>query len=283
VSSHAAQPAVGPGSVAWRRASDARVALGAGPALVLQVAHPVVAAGVREFSDFERDPWGRLLRTLDYATLLVYGGPEAAARTARVTREMHRPIRGVTPDGRPYSALEPRAYAWVHATLVEMVVAAHAVFARPLPAVEVERLYAEWLSLGALLGVRERDLPPTWAGFRAYVDATVRDELADSDVVQTVLRTLGRPAAPPVALVPGAAWSVALRGPSAVAGLATRALLPPVLRARLGLAWTPGHEVALRALRLATRFGTPPPLRCTGPFYLRLRRGAIARGPYGPG
>src|SRR6058998_3708472 len=103
--------AVGPESITWRRAGDARAMLGAGAALLLQVAHPTVAAGVREHSDFQRDPWGRLLRTLDFVNLLIYGGPEAAARTGRAVREMHKRIRGVAPDGTRYHALEPEAYA----------------------------------------------------------------------------------------------------------------------------------------------------------------------------
>ena len=68
-----------PGTVAWRRASDARLLLAAGYALLLQVSHPTVGAGVSEHSQFRRDPWGRLLRTLDYTYTMVYGGPRAAA------------------------------------------------------------------------------------------------------------------------------------------------------------------------------------------------------------
>ena len=75
---HSHDLAIAPGSVTWRYASDARAMLGAGAALLLQVAHPTVAAGVRGHSDFERDPWGRLLRTLDFVNLLIYGGPDAA-------------------------------------------------------------------------------------------------------------------------------------------------------------------------------------------------------------
>src|ERR671936_1006099 len=150
------QLAIAPGSVTWRYASDARSMLGAGAALLLQVSHPTVAAGVREHSDFERDPWGRLWRTLDFVNLFIYAGPEAAARTGRALREMHRSIKGVAPDGRRYHALEPEAYAWVHATLCEAIIGSHRLFGRPIRADEVFRFYAEWRALGRLLGVRER-------------------------------------------------------------------------------------------------------------------------------
>src|SRR3954468_5643701 len=70
----AARRAPGPHSVVWRIGSHARVMSAAGAPLLLQVAHPTVAAGVREHSDFKSDPWGRLWRPLDYAHLLLYGG-----------------------------------------------------------------------------------------------------------------------------------------------------------------------------------------------------------------
>src|SRR4051794_41859285 len=105
------------GSIAWRYASDARTLMGAGAALVLQVAHPTVAAGVREHSNFQRDPWGRLLRTLDHTNLLLYGGPEAARATGERVREKHKRNKGVAPHGTRHQAPEADAYAMVHATL----------------------------------------------------------------------------------------------------------------------------------------------------------------------
>src|SRR6188472_1886141 len=99
--------AVGPESITWRRAGDMRTMFG---------------AGVREHSDFKADPWGRLWRTLDYVHMLVYGGPENAIGTGRAMRAMHQRIKGIAPDGRRYHALEPMAYAWVHATLAATLV-----------------------------------------------------------------------------------------------------------------------------------------------------------------
>ena len=135
--------AVGPESITWRRAGDARTMFGAGAALLLQGAHPTVAAGVREHSDFKADPWGRLWRTLDYVNMLVYGGPVGAVKTGRAMRAMHQRIKGVAPDGRRYHALEPEAYAWVHATLAWVIVDAHRRFGRRLAPAERERFYDE--------------------------------------------------------------------------------------------------------------------------------------------
>ena len=114
---------VGPDSVTWRFSSDSRLYFTMLYPLLLQVAHPVVGAGVRDYSDFEQRPWNRLLRTIDYVTVLVYGGSDAVAMGRRL-RAIHKGFRGTREDGKPYYALEPEAYAWVHATLLETYIAA---------------------------------------------------------------------------------------------------------------------------------------------------------------
>ena len=75
--------------------------------LLLQVAHPTVGAGVRDYSDFERRPWNRLLRTIDYVTLLVYGGGDAAPAGRRL-RELHKRFKGTREDGRATARSSPR-------------------------------------------------------------------------------------------------------------------------------------------------------------------------------
>src|ERR1044072_1062701 len=67
-----------PGSVTWRYAGDARLIATGAYAILLQVGHPAVGAGVSEHSEFRADPWGRLLRTLDYTYTMSYGGPVLA-------------------------------------------------------------------------------------------------------------------------------------------------------------------------------------------------------------
>ena len=273
---------LGPGSVSWRIAGDARLLLSAGAALVLQVAHPTVGAGVHEHSDFERDPWGRLLRTLDFMNLLVFGGPEAAIATGRGTRAIHRQIKGVLPDGRPYHSLEPEAYAWVHATLAETIVSSYVRFVGPLASRDVEAFWQEWRGLGRLLGVRKRDLPATWADFGPYVDRMARERLEDNETVRGVLRTLRRPTAPPLPLLGDRTWGL-LRIPAARAmGLGTVGLLPEAVRARLGLHWTAAQERELALLGRASRLVTPlapRPVRQMGPTYLRLRGDALPVAP----
>lgn len=46
-----------PGSVSWKVNMEPFIALGGGRALLLQVLHPLVAAGVEQHSNFTEDPF----------------------------------------------------------------------------------------------------------------------------------------------------------------------------------------------------------------------------------
>lgn len=273
---------VGPGSAAWRHASDARLYLVMVYALLLQVAHPTVGAGVRDYSDFERRPWDRLLRTIDYVSLLVYGGGDAVPAGRRL-RELHKRFRGLRADGERYHALEPDAYAWVHATLIQTYVAGNAHFGSPMRPGERERFYAEYRRLGRLIGVRERDLPPTWGEFSEYFDSVVDEQLVRTEAVDQVLRAIRRVPPPPVP-VPELLWRAVRRPASGALWLGGVGMMTPALRYRLGVPWSRSDEARFRALGALSRSLTPvmpQRLKVMGPAQLRWRREAIARGPLG--
>jgi uncharacterized protein (DUF2236 family) len=273
---------LGPDSVSWRFGSDVRMYAVMLYPLLLQVAHPTVGAGVRDYSDFEKRPWDRLLRTLDYVNLLVYGGAEAIAAGRRL-RAIHKTFRGTHTDGRPYYALEPEAYAWVHATLLETYVAGHAHFGRPMRPSEINRFYDEYRGLGRLIGVREGDLPPTWAQFRAYFEQTVRTRLERTESVERVLGSVMHAARPPVPM-PETIWKATRLPASRVLWLGGLGLMKPQLRRRLGVRWSALDESAFRALGAMSR-GLEPVLpmrlKVMGPAHLRWRRREIATGPLG--
>ncbi len=270
-----------PGSVVWRYAGDARLIATGAYAILLQVAHPTVGAGVSEHSDFRADPWGRLLRTLDYSYVMTYGGPALAGEMGKRIREMHKSIRGTMPDGESYHALEPEAYAWVHATLAHSIVRGHQLLGSPIPAAELESFYAGWRRSGRLIGVRERDLPESWAEFGEYFDRMAADRLERTAAVEEVLEVLERPTRPELPFFPERAWRLARIPAASQTALITAGLLSPSLRQRFGIPWTPAHQRRLRLLGGVSRAATPllpRTLRNIGPSYLRWRRGAIARG-----
>ncbi|MFP5343185.1 MAG: oxygenase MpaB family protein [Candidatus Limnocylindria bacterium] len=189
----------GPGSAAWQFQREAFLLLGAGPrALLLQLAHPAVAAGVADHSDFRADPWRRLSGTLRSYLRIVFG-TRAAARDE--IRRLHRLHRTVTGPG--YEARDPTLALWVHATLVDSTLAVNAAWDGPLGRWQAERFYAESLPLGRAFGIPDAALPPDLAAFERYmadqigpggpvvVGATAR-ELAEAVLHPPLPGALGR-------------------------------------------------------------------------------------------
>ena len=230
------------GGITWRIAGDARLFAASGYALLLQVSHPSVGAGVSAaLRTSSRSPWGRLLRTLDYTSSMVYGGPDLAWEVGRRVREMHRRIEGVRPDGVPYHALDPAPYAWVHATLAESIVRGHRLFCSTgLPASGRDGCFwVEWRRMGRLdRRARRATCPGPGPACSATSTRWSTGELEDTEAAQDVIGSLPRPAAPPLPWMRDGVWRL-LRWPYTRAGsLATLGMLPPVLRGRLGVRWS---------------------------------------------
>ena len=172
----------GPGSEAWRLNREAMLLLGAGPrALLMQIAHPLVAAGVAEHSRFREDPWARLSGTLRSYLRIVYGSAAAARDEIGRLHELHRGVRGEVADdaarerhGRRYSALDPALSLWVHATLVDSTIAAYDAWIEPLSRDERARYYDETLPVGRAFGIPAERLPADLAAFEDYLDEMLR-------------------------------------------------------------------------------------------------------------
>ena len=273
---------LGPDSVAWRVTSDLRLNVAMLYPLLLQVAHPTVDAGVRDHSDFEHRPWDRLVRTMDYVSLLVYGGRDAV-RAGRRLRELHRRFRGTNADGTRYSALEPHAYAWVHATLIATYIHGNARFGTPLGKLDTARFYAEYRGLGRLIGVRERDLPASWPEFCTYFRRTARTPLRRTESVDRVLGMIDHAGAPP-APITGLLWP-AIRIPARrILWLGGIGLLDPAVRRNLNIGWNALDEAEFRALGVLARAASPlmpASLKIAGPDHLRWRSAEIESGPLG--
>lgn len=267
--------------IVWEKGADIRTFAAAGSALMLQVAHPTVGAGVAEFSNYRADLWGRLWRTLDFTTVLIYGEPEAAAQMGARIRNFHKVIKGTKPDGTPYHALEPEAYAWVHATLAEGIIRAHERFGRPFSRAEQEQLWAEWRPLGRFLGIRWRDMPEDYADYRAWADEIIAERLERTAAAAELHDVLTASPPPPSDRIGPRTWGIVSRPMMRFAGLATSGLMPKELRKRLDLELSRTQQVELRALGALARSVTPimpSYLKNVAPGYLKWRREPIARG-----
>jgi uncharacterized protein (DUF2236 family) len=167
----------GPGTEAWRLNREAMLLLGAGPrALLLQLAHPLVAEGVAQHSDFRSDPWARLAATLRSYLRIVYGTSAAARSEIRRLNELHRSVHGPVTDpvarvrhGARYAARDPELSLWVHATLVDSTIVAYDAWIEPLPAERRAAFYRETLGVGRAFGIPPELLPPDYASFEAYL------------------------------------------------------------------------------------------------------------------
>ncbi|NYI03527.1 oxygenase MpaB family protein [Allostreptomyces psammosilenae] len=243
----------GPGSPTWEYLAPWYTLAFGWRALVLQTAHPVVAAGVRDHSSYRADPWGRLDRTLTALQRVVYASEEEIRAAALRLRRRHTRIQGTGLDGRPYTAFDPEAFAWVHATLFESVDTLHRLSGRPIPAAQRARLYQEWLAVGQAMGVRPGDLPEDVSGFDAYFADMVATRLIDTPVVRDLL-AIGTewPVPRPEALrrLPEAVWRSLHAPVFRVGARITVATLPAAYRERLGLAETDPRRAA-RAERRA--------------------------------
>jgi uncharacterized protein (DUF2236 family) len=194
---------------------------------------------------------------------------------------MHSRIRGIDAAGRPYHALQPEAYAWVHLTLVHLFAEVRRLLGPPLSPAEKEELYAEWRQVGRLLGIRDAYLPSDWAAFRRYFDDTVEHTLESNDAVEDVLAAVARPQKP-LALLPSAAWVPLAARVGDLCLLLTVGTLPAPLRERIGLPWT-GRDAATldrQAGRLRALFSVlPAPLFTLPPavpYMVRARFNRLA-------
>jgi uncharacterized protein (DUF2236 family) len=235
--------------------------LGGGPAVLLQVAHPLVAAGVVYHSDYKTDLWQRLLRTLRALYLIVYGSKEEAEAAGESVQAVHAHVYGRTreqlgpfPAGTPYSASDPELMLWVHATLVEASLTAHRRFVGRLAPEEEEAYYAEMGLVARLFGLPSTALPARLADFREYLDA----QLAGREICVTAL------AREVAAVILDAPLPAPLRVLVPAHRLATTALLPQRVREEYGLRWSRAHTLPLALAARSLRVLAAPLLRAAG-------------------
>jgi uncharacterized protein (DUF2236 family) len=224
--------------------------LGGGRALLMQLAHPMVAAGVADHSDFRSHPFRRLRRTIHMTMAIVFGEREAALAAARAVNQVHAHVRG-----RGYRALDPELLLWVHATLADTALVTYEAFVRRLLPREREDFYQEFKLLGELLGIPRDRFPETLRDFDDYMDQMVSTgPVQVSQRARVLARLVLRPQ---IRLLPGS-----LMVPFEIV---TAGLLPSTVRAQYGLAWGPGQQ---RAFKVA--LATLPRVVALTPPFLRV-------------
>jgi uncharacterized protein (DUF2236 family) len=231
----------GPGTQMWRINREA-VLLGAGPAaLLLQIAHPLVAEGVAQHSNFEDDPFARLRNTLTTTMDLVFGDGPTAERALRRLNGVHATVRGDVTDpaathataATSYRAMDPALLLWVQATLIVTSVQAYERWVGPLTGGDKATFWQEARSVGPRMGIPMDRSPATWPALMAWWESMLEPggPIQVTPTARLLAPTILRPP------LPGAPAPVV-----AALGLPGLSLLPSRIRDGFEIAWSPGRE-----------------------------------------
>lgn len=262
----------GPGSVAWKVNREWAVLLGGTRAVLLQLAHPLVALGVSNHSNYMSDPFGRAERTFVLGEMLTFGPKRTAHRAARTINNLHKHVHGHLPTGAgpfaggtSYDARDPHLLLWVHATLVDTLLLSYTVFVGPLTHAEEAQYYEESKEIAHLLGLLPAQMPEGIDDLRHYVHTMVHsDQLVPTIQARELARHTFFPPAPGV-----------LRPLMHLNLNITNALLPPPVREIYSLEWSKGQQLAFTAFARSLRLVVPrlPARLRTLPITRHLMRG----------
>lgn len=195
------QSLFGPQSVVWRVHGDVTTMMVGGvAALLLQMLHPAVLAGVWDHSSFRGDMLGRLRRTARFIAVTTYAAREDAEAAIAKVRDVHTRVRGTLPDGTPYAADDPRLLAWVHVTEAVSFLDAWIRYAEPgMKRADQDRYFAEFARIAEALGA---DPVPRNRAEADTLIAAMRGELAADARTREVARLVLSQPAPNLAVKP---------------------------------------------------------------------------------
>jgi uncharacterized protein (DUF2236 family) len=244
----------GPDSITWRINREVIAIAGWGRAILLQLAHPAIAAGVHDHSSFRGSllsSFRRLHSTVGAMLSLAFGDTDQMITAAARINVIHDRVHGREGSADAYSAHDPELQRWVHATLLESIPLTYELLVGPLTGGERDRYCSEAAIMEPLLGMPDGWLPRD----SARLDTYMREMLASGRIVVTdTSRALAR------ALLYPPRWYLAWPAFRALQ-LLTIGSLPPSLRRAYGFEWRPGDERAFvrwtRALRALLRWLPP--------------------------
>jgi uncharacterized protein (DUF2236 family) len=268
----------GPGSAMWHVLREVAVPATGVRAVLLQIAHPLVAAAGAQNSRFMEQFLPRAWRTFSSMYAIMFGDADEAVRHLRRVHALHAHVRGhVSAEssprerGKPYHANAPDLLLWVLATLTDSSLRAFDdVLGQPLSLAEQEAFWADMRRLGRLFSLSEEAMPRDLQAFHRYMD-----EMLNGGVLEVGLtaQKLSR-------FLFEKGWSVGHLDELWVTGL-----LPEKLIRDLGLPWDRMHQWGHRALRRVVRTalrGLPTALRWVPAYHQAVLRVALARGERPP-
>jgi uncharacterized protein (DUF2236 family) len=250
--------------IGWKLQREIVLLLAWGPAILLQIAHPLVAQGIADHSSFRTQRRGRtrrLYHTIDAMLQLCFGTEAQARATLARINAIHDRVNGhltgaagVFPTGTRYSAHDSALLAWVHATLLDMNLRVYERYVGPLSASEKDRYCAEASAIETPFGIPAGRLPRSFGELNRFMDAMMASgEITVTDDARLLAHDI---LYPPVPRLAAPALSLVR--------LQTVGLLPARIRAGYGFSWSQRKEAMMatsaRLVRAALRL-TPPVVR----------------------
>ena len=228
-----------------------------GPASVLlQIAHPRVAQGVVDHSDFRNETLGRLGRTLRSVNRIAFGTRSDAEKLRAHIAHIHDGVQGEVSEGMAgphrYSAVEPDLLLWVLATLIDASIQGYELIHGVLADSRRERFYLDMRRFGSFFGLEESYGPQDYRSFDRYFQEMLGSDLLGShplsaEVAEGVVH-------------PRSSWGTRILG--LMSDFLAVECVPVSVASRLRVRRTPWSRVRIRVFRwLAPRLFTWLPAR----------------------
>ena len=179
----------GPNSIMWKVNKEITVLFGGARALLMHAAHPLIAAGARQTSFYQRDPWKRLIRTLSLQNSVTFGTKEEANDSANRINKLHEVIKGEDPvTGGYYDALDHEQLLWVHACLQLSSIYFYEKTVKKLTDYEKDQYHKENMIAANLVLVNTKKMPQSHNELKNWVinKSNKKDYLLLTDVAKDV-------------------------------------------------------------------------------------------------
>jgi uncharacterized protein (DUF2236 family) len=228
----------------------------------MQIAHPLIAAGVAEHSRFREHRFARLYRTSMAAAAITFGSREAALYVVDSINRIHMRVHGslktragVFPAGTSYDANDPVLKLWVLNTITDSTLLVYESFVSPLSRDQLEEFYSDSLTVARLFDIPEQLIPPTYSDFRHYMANMMNGGMIEvSDTGRYIARELFSPSIEGRLLYLGSAIGIGM--------------LPDRLKQEFGFRWSQRRELWLSRLCTVSRRvrGHMPTILCASPM-----------------
>ena len=179
----------GPDSMMWKVNKEITVLFGGARALLMHAAHPLIAAGARQTSFYQRDPWKRLIRTLSLQNSVTFGTKEEADESAHRINKLHEVIKGEDEvSGGYYNALDHEQLLWVHACLQISSLYFYEKTVKKLTDEEKNQYHSENMKAAELVLINRKEMPKTHDDLKEWVisKSRTKDYLIYTDVAKDV-------------------------------------------------------------------------------------------------